>query len=48
MTGIVTIIATVAAIGMIDAIMVWSLLKITQKENEHFDKISEKEFDSKH
>lgn len=48
MTQIAIILATVAGIGIIDAIMVWSLMKISAKENERFDKISEKEFDSKH
>lgn len=48
MTGIGIIIATVAAIGAIDAIMVWSLMKITAKENKYLDDLSEKEFDSKH
>lgn len=48
MANLVTIIATVSAIGIIDAIMVWALMKISAKENERLDKISEKEFDSKH
>lgn len=48
MTQMAIILATVSAIGIIDAIMVWSLMKITAKENEQLDKISKKEFDSKH
>lgn len=48
MVNVAIIIATVAGIGLIDAIMVWSLMKISAKENEHFDDLSKKEFDSKH
>ena len=48
MTQIAIILATVTAIGIIDAIMVWALMKITAKENEHYDNLSKKEFDSKH
>lgn len=42
-----TTITAVMTIGIIDAIMVWALMKLTKKENEYFDEISEKEFDSK-
>lgn len=48
MANLVTIIATASAIGIIDAIMVWALMKISAKENEYYDNLSKKEFDSKH